>query len=171
MVNAFIYKWKETDTCLAPRTEGSDANRDEQEPAGRRPAGRGRSSSRPDGWSEGLTVESPCGSETRWRNRSGSVGRWWDATTLKPSGRGTDGCRNQETGGLVRLPPFWEGFEAPGLRRLPWWTVGSTPAGRAGARTEEDDGRNNKNIYQKSGLQGEVCPNSLCPSSQSSLWH
>ena len=42
-----------------------EANRDEQEPAGRRPAGPGRPSSRPDGWNEGLTVESPSGSETR----------------------------------------------------------------------------------------------------------
>ena len=71
----------------------------------------------------------------------GSTGRWWGATTPKPSGRGIDGCRNPETEGLVRLPPSEESFEAPGLKQLPWWTVGSTPAGRVGARKEEVDGR------------------------------
>ena len=106
-----------------------------------RPAGPGRSSSRLGGWNSGLTEESPCGSATRWCSRSGSTDRWWGATTPKPSGRGIDGCKNPETAGLVLLPPSEEGFEAPGLRRLPWWTVGSTPAGRADARIEEVDGR------------------------------
>ena len=59
----------------------------------------------------------------------------------RPSGRGIDGCRNPETKGLVLLPPSEEGSEAPGLRRLPWWTVGSTPVGREDARIEEVDGR------------------------------
>ena len=48
-----------------PRSEDNDANRDEQEPAGRRPAGPERPSSRLGEWN-GLTMESPCGNETRY---------------------------------------------------------------------------------------------------------
>ena len=42
-------------------------NRDEQEPAGRRPADPERPSSRLGEWNEGLTVESPC------RKRRGDI--------------------------------------------------------------------------------------------------
>ena len=44
---------------LLPRSEDNDANRDKQEPAGRRPAGPERPSSRMGEWNEELTVESP----------------------------------------------------------------------------------------------------------------